>query len=583
MHRFIFTAVFLVLAIYSATATAAHNIVPSGQCAVIVASRPSIQAARQYITNNGWQNVARVFESSNGWFAIASRMIQNRGSTATLSRMKSSGVIPNDAYCSTGTPYVREVNWRSNDPAPDRSVSIGLWSEFDARPLTKTEKRFLQAGLAMHGHYSGLLDGVWGNGSQSALERYTAAEFDNLKPVNAHVAYLTSQTFDRWVNDGWAFKHVTFLDFSMMLPKAALRLEEKDGTFEKWSHSSKDLVVIFDDLNDYGLADLHQEMVAGTDGIGKPYKLRNSTIWVTSSQTSNGTIYIRSDLIYGSWSTVAILAGHSITSEAALISASIRPGDPIGILPSENGTLLSYTSELIRSFEENVEPRSPAPPSAGLARSEPQQPSGEAPSSRSTGTAFFVTDDGVALTNAHVVDGCLSLSLGGQPAEIISVSSAFDLAALKLSASGKTTPLKFSKNDAALNSDITIAGYPLHGLLGGLNVSRGSVSSMKGLEGDETIIQISAPVQPGNSGGPAIDRHGGVVGVVVSKLDTVALAGATGDIAQNVNFAIRGSLAKVFLSSNRIEYLEVGELGLISPEKAAEILESSTSLIECSH
>ncbi len=132
-----------------------------------------------------------------------------------------------------------------------------------------------------------------------------------------------------------------------------------------------------------------------------------------------------------------------------------------------------------------------------------------------------------------------------------------------------------------MNSDITIAGYPLHGLLGGFSVDCGSVSLMKGLQDGETSIQISAPVQPDNSGGPAIDRHGGVVGVVVSKLDTVVLAGATGDIAQYVNFAIRGSLAKVFLPSNGIDYSEVDGVDPIAPEQAAEFLDASTGLVKC--
>ncbi len=582
MYRCIVSAAYIIFATYCAPGWA-QKFVPSGQCAIVVASRPNIQATRQYINTYGWQNVARVFESNNGWFAISSQMIQNRGSTATLARMKGSGLIPRDAYCSTGDPYVREVNWRSKNLVSDRLVSTGLWSEFDARPLTETEKRFLQAALAMQGHYNGLLDGEWGNGSQSALERYTAAEFEGVKPINAHAAYLTSLTFDRWFDEGWAFKHVTHLNVSMLLPVDDLRLEEKDGSFEKWRHSSKDLVVIFNDLNDYGLTDLHQKILTGTDVTGAPYTLRGSNTWVTSTPTSSGMVYIRSDLISGSWSTVAILTGHSLKPDVSLISSSIRPGPPAGILPPENGVLLSYTRELNTYLEENVEPAPPAPPSAGLTRSEPRQPSGETPSGRSTGTAFFVNGEGIALTNAHVVEGCSSLSLGGQRAEVISVSSVFDLAAIKLIASGETTPLKFSKVDVTLNSDITIAGYPLHGLLGGLNVSRGSVSSMKGLQGDETVVQISAPVQPGNSGGPAIDRFGGVVGVVVSKLDTVALADATGDIAQNVNFAIRGSLAKVFLSSNGIDYLEAGEVGLIAPEKAAQLLQASTALVECNH
>ena len=94
-------------------------------------------------------------------------------------------------------------------------------------------------------------------------------------------------------------------------------------------------------------------------------------------------------------------------------------------------------------------------------------------------------------------------------------------------------------------------------------------------------MQISAPVQPGNSGGPAVDRAGHVVGVVVSKLDALVVADATGHIPQNVNFAIRSSLAKVFLRSNGIEVSELPVDEAIAPEDAARVLQQSTVLVEC--
>ncbi|WP_324752707.1 hypothetical protein [Roseovarius sp. Pro17] len=94
----------------------------------------------------------------------------------------------------------------------------------------------------MEGRYSCLLDGSWGNASQSAFVRYTAAEFEGMKPINAHAAYLTSQTFNRWLDEGWAYKHISYLDYSLMLPLDNLRLEEKNGLFEKWHLLSTDLL-----------------------------------------------------------------------------------------------------------------------------------------------------------------------------------------------------------------------------------------------------------------------------------------------------------------------------------------------------
>ena len=109
---------------------------------------------------------------------------------------------------------------------------------------------------------------------------------------------------------------------------------------------------------------------------------------------------------------------------------------------------------------------------------------------------------------------------------------------------------------ANLGEDIMVAGYPLAGLLGSdLIVTGGQVNSLAGLRNDPTLIQISAPVQPGNSGGPLVDRYGSVVGIVVSKLNVSRLEKITGDVAQNVNFAIKPEMVRLFLDANSVKYL----------------------------
>jgi S1-C subfamily serine protease len=68
------------------------------------------------------------------------------------------------------------------------------------------------------------------------------------------------------------------------------------------------------------------------------------------------------------------------------------------------------------------------------------------------------------------------------------------------------------------------------------------------------MLQVSAPVQAGSSGGPLLDRSGSVVGVIVSKLNVERLAKLTGDMAQNVNFAIKPEVLRLFLDANRVQY-----------------------------
>jgi len=96
-------------------------------------------------------------------------------------------------------------------------------------------------------------------------------------------------------------------------------------------------------------------------------------------------------------------------------------------------------------------------------------------------------------------------------------------------------------------------------------------------------MQITAPIQAGNSGGPLLDSGGKVVGIVTSKLNEIAMVQTTGTLSQNVNFAIKSSTAQTFLDVNRIDY-EVNE----SKDKleTADIVEQSkkfTTLIQCLH
>jgi len=106
-----------------------------------------------------------------------------------------------------------------------------------------------------------------------------------------------------------------------------------------------------------------------------------------------------------------------------------------------------------------------------------------------------------------------------------------------------------------LGEEVMVAGHPLSGFLASdLIVTSGQVNSLAGMGNDPSFLQISAPVQPGNSGGPLIDRSGGIVGVVVSKVNVLRLAKVTGDFAQNINFAIKPEVLRMFLEANRVLY-----------------------------
>ncbi len=174
----------------------------------------------------------------------------------------------------------------------------------------------------------------------------------------------------------------------------------------------------------------------------------------------------------------------------------------------------------------------------------------------SFGTGFFVSSDGGVLTNNHVVAGCKTIATrDGSPLRLVSRSVGSDLALLKADSAPSTVAAFRSGPPPKVGDTVVAFGFPLPGLLSSEgNVSTGILSATSGLQNDIRFVQISAPVQPGNSGGPLFDSSGNVIGVVVGKLDALEVAHATGDIPQNVNFAIHWSEVRAFLDEQGIQY-----------------------------
>jgi S1-C subfamily serine protease len=176
------------------------------------------------------------------------------------------------------------------------------------------------------------------------------------------------------------------------------------------------------------------------------------------------------------------------------------------------------------------------------------------------GTGFVISSNGHVVTNHHVIDGCIgdiSGNLTGEAAmklRLVSSDQTNDLALLQA-----PSPLKdvaSIRGTGVRSGDAVVAiGFPYHGLLSSdFTVTTGIVSSLSGLFNDTRHLQISAAVQPGNSGGPLLDTSGAVVGVVAAKLDGLRVARATGNIPENINFAIKTGALRDFLDNSVVPY-----------------------------
>ncbi len=129
---------------------------------------------------------------------------------------------------------------------------------------------------------------------------------------------------------------------------------------------------------------------------------------------------------------------------------------------------------------------------------------------------------------------------------------------------------------------VAVYGFPLPGVLApGNNITFGNITALAGPADNSSLLQISAPVQPGNSGGPVLDEAGNVVGIVVSKLNALRVATATKDIPQNVNFAIKASVLADFLAAHNVAFSPGAMARKLTPSAITSAAKNLTLEIEC--
>ncbi len=243
------------------------------------------------------------------------------------------------------------------------------------------------------------------------------------------------------------------------------------------------------------------------------------------------------------------------------------------------GTIIECQKQQIASRGDRQ--NAPAPSTAPVrAAPEPQRES-----SGSSGTGFFVSTNGHVMTNNHVVKDCQTISVGlaggvKTTASLVARDATNDLALLRTNL--KPVALPAFSTRPRIGESVYAFGFPLVGMLSTSgNFTIGNITATAGLADDTRHLQISTPVQVGNSGGPLLDQFGNVTGVIVSKLNVAAAAKVTGDIIQNVNFAIKSAIAVNFLDSNGIAPVETRKTQTLDPATIAEAARDFTVLVTC--
>lgn len=177
----------------------------------------------------------------------------------------------------------------------------------------------------------------------------------------------------------------------------------------------------------------------------------------------------------------------------------------------------------------------------------------------SFGSGFIISDSGHIVTCDHCVPEGSRVAVLTQDglsheATMVFRNAGLDIACLKIDMATKTYFSIGDSTTAKILDQIYVFGFPLPSAIGSeISASQGSLNAIR-YNGGLHLLQIDAPVNPGNSGGPVLNSVGSVIGVAVSKLDPLKAIDQLGTIPERINFAVPSSELRAELQRNGVTY-----------------------------
>ena len=172
----------------------------------------------------------------------------------------------------------------------------------------------------------------------------------------------------------------------------------------------------------------------------------------------------------------------------------------------------------------------------------------------SLGTGWLGASD-IVVTNYHVIAGFENINLINHKkqlvtAKLLKFDILSDLALLQINETTEISPLLLTLKNARMGEQVFTMGFPHINIMGlSPKLTTGIINAKSGVADDPRTYQISVPLQSGNSGGPLMNMQGEVIGITTSKLSAEKMFNWTGDVPQNVNYAVKHNYLSSLIDS----------------------------------
>jgi len=563
-------------------------------------SHPSLAVTQQAIRAYGTRvEDVNGFSLGAGWYAVALGPYPSQNQAdRVMADLQDRGLIPRDSYVAansdfqqqfwpvganfldrpalemaqadtdtgTGTDTATDTGTQSADPArpeivPDRQIpreTVNEARQSEAR-LSRQQKLQLQDWLKSAGHYAGALDAVIGPGTRAAMSSWQRA--------NDHEAtgVMTTRQRDQLrrqfniVLEGLGLRRVRDAEtgIEIRLPLDVVGFDRYQPPFAHFTAKGpvpQARVLLISQPGDrtrmVALYDIMQTLrIVPKDGPreidGNSFSLtgRNDRIVShTEASVENGRI---------KGFTLVWPAGDEERRTRLLdeMRASFTRLD--GVLDPAAGAAVQQSVDLVSGLEI----RQPK-----LSRS-----------------GFYVDRSGTVVTTLEAVQGCERITLDEDyEASVVTVDNALGIAVLR--PDDPLAPIavaEFQQVPPQLQSDVAVSGYSYGGVLGAPTLTFGQLAAARGLDGSDKLKRLALNALEGDAGGPVVDSHGAVLGMLLPAGD------ATRKLPEGVSFAADAQALRALLEGVGVVPASVSGGEVIPPETLSKRTSGMTVLVSC--